>query len=593
MKLQHYISSLIILFLFTTLFTGCAHDERAEKAIAEAKQLLDAQPDSALSILDGIKEGKASWPKAQRMQYELVYAQAQNKAFVDFTTDSIVLEVAKYYDKHGSSNERMMANYLVGCAYRDLGDAPTALKYMNIAIDAVDENSKDCDLSTLMRIHSQMGGLYHDVAAFENERNENNRAEQIAWQIGDTISALNLKWYKACSLYDSRQQSAAIEIIDSLDDFIRDYHLAEEPSLIYPIKIDDKLQRGNFNEAGKLIAIYERKMGITPLSHDDDITDPIYFQNKGRYYAMIQKVDSSIVMYQRLLDLIKKHRVSLSERYGLLESSYRGLMNAYSLKQQPDSTIKYANLYCILNDSTTKNLSSEQLLRMQSLYNYSKIQEQALIAEHSVSKLRVMMLILISVAILVCIILWGMYQKHIRIEKQRQIDANKEYQALLSELEKSADELRLFKADSDRFLQEKEKEIQKLQKSLTMYQANTMDVEQWDNERSILGCDIAAHLHTLSAHGETATLDELNSLSLVAEKGFPKFYATITRSKFGLSALEITICILIRFHFIPSEITVLTGHSSQRITNLKSAINKKVFSTQGAKTLDAHLLALK
>lgn len=54
-------------------------------------------------------------------------------------------------------------------------------------------------------------------------------------------------------------------------------------------------------------------MGITPLSHDDDITDPIYFQNKGRYYAMIQKVDSSIVMYQRLLDLIKKHRVSLSE----------------------------------------------------------------------------------------------------------------------------------------------------------------------------------------------------------------------------------------------------------------------------------------
>ncbi len=99
MKHQHYISSLIILFLFTTLFTGCAHDERAEKAIAEAKQLLDAQPDSALSILDGIKKRKAEWPKSQRMQYELVYAQAQNKALVDFTTDSIVLEVAKYYDK--------------------------------------------------------------------------------------------------------------------------------------------------------------------------------------------------------------------------------------------------------------------------------------------------------------------------------------------------------------------------------------------------------------------------------------------------------------------------------------------------------------
>ena len=593
MKLQHYISSLIILFLFTTLFTGCAHDERAEKAIAEAKQLLEAQPDSALSILDGIKKRKAEWPKSQRMQYELVYAQAQNKAFVDFTTDSIVLEVAKYYDKHGSSNERMMANYLVGCAYRDLGDAPTALKYMNIAIDAVDENSKDCDFSTLMRIHSQMGGLYEDVASFDNELIEDARAEQIAWRIGDTISALELKWNRACCLYDTYQQTKALAIIDSIEEFCQKHNLPKEPLMIYPIKIDALLQNENVNEADQLLSAYEQETGITPQCTDADIVAPVYFRLKSRYYVMAQEADSAMIMYKRFQNSFDYHSMPISKRHGLLETCYRGLMDVYSLKQQPDSVIKYAQLLCSINDSICSDQSSEQLLKMQSLYNYSKIQEQALIAEHCVSKLRVMMLILISVAILVCIILWGMYQKHIRIEKQRQIDANREYQALLNEMEKSADELRLFKADSNRFLQEKEKEIQKLQKSLTMYQANTMDVEQWDNERSILGCDIAAHLHTLSAHGETATLDELNSLSLVAEKGFPKFYATITRSKFGLSDLEITICILIRFRFIPSEITVLTGHSSQRITNLKSAINKKVFSTQGAKTLDAHLLALK
>ena len=48
-----------------------------------------------------------------------------------------------------------------------------------------------------------------------------------------------------------------------------------------------------------------------------------------------------------------------------------------------------------------------------------------------------------------------------------------------------------------------------------------------------------------------------------------------------------------RFQFIPSEIAVLTDHSSQRITNLKSTINKKLFGKQGAKTLEMHLLALK
>ena len=583
-----------IFLISIILLAACTvHDKYTENVINDAQQLLETMPDSALATLDSIKGRKAKWSKPQRMQYELVYAQAQNKAYVDFTTDSIVLEVAKYYDKHGSNNERMMANYLVGCAYRDLGDAPTALKYMNIAIDAVDENRKDCDLSTLMRIHSQMGGLYHDVAAFENEHYENNYAEQIAWQIGDTLSALKLKWYKACSLYDSRQQSTAIAIIDSLDDFIRDFHLAENPSLVYPIKIDDQLQRGNFNDAGKLIAIYERKMGITPLSPDDDIIDPIYFQNKGRYYAMIQEVDSSIIMYQRLLDFIKKNHMLLSERHGLLESSYRGLMNAYSLKKHPDSTIKYANLYCTFNDSTTRNLSSEQLLRMQSLYNYSKIQEQALIAEHSVSKLRVMMLMLISVAILVCIIMWIIYQKHIRLEKQRQINANREYQTLLNEMEKSANELRLFKTDSERFRLEKEAELKKLQTSLKMYQANTMNLDQWNNERVILNCEIAKHLHTLSRQGKKATLEEFHNLSVIAENGFPKFFSTITDKEHALSELEITICVLMRFQFIPSEIAVLTDHSSQRITNLKSTINKKIFGKQGAKTLEMHLLALK
>lgn len=583
----------IFLTLIILLVACTAHDKQAENVINDAQQLLETMPDSALATLDSIKGHKAEWPQSQRMQYELVYAQAQNKAYVDFSTDSIVLEVAKYYDKHGSSNERMMANYLVGCAYRDLGDAPTALKYMNIAIDAVDENSKDCDLSTLMRIHSQMGGLYQDVASFDNELIENSRAEQIAWRIGDTLSALNLKWHRACCLYDTYQQRKALAIIDSIEDFCQKHNLPKEPLMFYPIKIDALLQNENINEAGRLLCAYEQETGITPQCPNDDMIASFYYKNKGCYYAMSQEMDSAIIMYRLFIKSLDSRPMPTSERQEVLEVSYRGLMSAYSFKQQQDSVIKYANLYCDMKDSINSNQSSEQLIRMQSLYNYSKIQEQALIAEHSVSKLRVMMLMLISVAILVCIILWGMYQKHIRIEKQRQIDANREYQALLNEMKKSADELRLFKADSNRFLQEKEKEIQKLQKSLTMYQANTMDVEQWDNERSILGCDIAAHLHTLSAHGETATLDELNSLSLVAEKGFPKFYATITRSKFGLSDLEITICILIRFRFIPSEITVLTGHSSQRITNLKSAINKKVFSTQGAKTLDAHLLALK
>ena len=193
----------------------------------------------------------------------------------------------------------------------------------------------------------------------------------------------------------------------------------------------------------------------------------------------------------------------------------------------------------------------------------------------------------------IVIVAWSIYQKRLKKEREKQIATNKEYQLLLHELEKSADELLLIKTDSERFQREKESEIQKLQTALAMYQDNEQSVEQWSDERAIFACDIAKRLHSLSSHAQKATPNELNCLLVTAQNAFPKFYANITDASKGLSHTEIIISILIRFRFIPSEISLLLGLSSQRITNLKSSVNQKLFGTQGAKTLDSHLMSLK
>jgi hypothetical protein len=193
----------------------------------------------------------------------------------------------------------------------------------------------------------------------------------------------------------------------------------------------------------------------------------------------------------------------------------------------------------------------------------------------------------------IVIVAWSIYQKRLKKERQKQIETNKGYQSLLHEIEKSAEELQLLKTDSERFLKEKELEIQKLQTALAMYQDNEQSVEQWSDERAILACDIAKRLHSLSSHAQKATPNELKSLLVTAQNAFPKFYANITDASKGLSHTEIVISILIRFRFIPSEISLLLGLSSQRITNLKSSVNQKLFGTQGAKTLDSHLMSLK
>ena len=568
-------------------------DQHAESIITKAEQLLNTKPDSALAVLDDIQENKEDWPRSQQMRYELVYAQAQNKAYVNFTTDSIVLSLVDYYERHGNANEQMMANYMAGCAYRDLDDALLALKYLNKAVDAVDENDEECDLHTLMRVYSQMGGLYQRVAAFENERIADSNAERLAWQICDTLSALRLMWAQACCLYDSRNQSEAIMILDSIAQITEKNGFQKDPNLIYPIKTDYYLERKEIKCVETLIREYEYKTGILTESLDTLNYDMAHFYRKGKYYNIAQKPDSAIQMFNKLLHLLGQRPLYTSQRHGLKEVSYQGLTEAYSLKHNPDSVIKYANLYCQWNDSSTRAKSSEHLLRYQSLYNYAKIQDQALKAEQKASRLRVTMILLVVISIAIAILVWSIYQERLKKERQKQIATNKEYQLLMHELERAAEELLLVKTDSERFLKEKDSEIHSLQTSLSMYQGNTLDVEQWNNERTILQCDLVHHLHSLSAQGKVATQNELDGLVTIAQNVFPKFHQTIIDDTKGLSNREIITCILIRFKFIPSEIAVLTNNSYQQITNLKSTINKKLFDKKGAKTLDSNLMSLK
>ena len=584
---------LLIYIIITALLgaTSCYRSEHTEQQLLMMDTLSDENPDTVLTMLDCMDFNAMS--KSERMHAELLRGKAMNKAYVNFTTDSVMLEVVDWYERHGNANQKMMAYYILGCAYRDLEDALSALKYLNLAVDAVDESDEDCDLNTLMRVYSQMGGLYQRVAAFENERIADMHAERLAWQIGDTISALRLMWLQACCLFDSRNQSEAIMILDSIAQFTEKNGIQEDPDLIYPIKTDYYLERKDIKCAEILLREYEYKTGILTESLDTLNYDMAHFYLKGKYYNIAQKPDSAIQMFNKLSHLIELRPLYTSLRHGLKEVSYQGLTKAYSLKHQPDSVIKYANLYCQWNDSSTRAKSSEYLLRYQSLYNYAKVQEQALKAEQKASRLRVIIILLVVFATTIVIVAWLIYQKRLKKERQKQIETNKGYQLLLHELEKSADELLLIKTDSERFQREKESEIQKLQTALAMYQDNEQSVEQWSDERAIFACDIAKRLHSLSSHAQKATPNELNCLLVTAQNAFPKFYANITDASKGLSHTEIIISILIRFQFIPSEISLLLGLSSQRITNLKSSVNQKLFGTQGAKTLDSHLMSLK
>ena len=95
-----------ILLLLLLLTAGC-DDRQLDNVVATADSLVTVSADSALHYLEAHARLKGEGSRSQRMRYELLRATAQNKAYVDFTTDSVMKEVADYYDHHGTANQQL------------------------------------------------------------------------------------------------------------------------------------------------------------------------------------------------------------------------------------------------------------------------------------------------------------------------------------------------------------------------------------------------------------------------------------------------------------------------------------------------------
>ncbi|MBQ7571496.1 MAG: hypothetical protein IJT19_04580, partial [Bacteroidaceae bacterium] len=100
----------------------------------------------------------ASCGRADRMRHLLEQAEWMNQHDSAFSSDSIGLRLVRYYDHWWHPADlRLRAYYMLGCAYRDLGNAPRALENYQLAAAQADTlTAPDSTLNRLMRVHSQM-----------------------------------------------------------------------------------------------------------------------------------------------------------------------------------------------------------------------------------------------------------------------------------------------------------------------------------------------------------------------------------------------------------------------------------------------------
>ena len=269
---------LLLVMVFPLLMVSCS---RGGKELAAklhlADSLIEAEPDSGVALLVSLEEEAEDASKANRYRYQLLLAKAMNKAYAPFTSDSVMKDVAQYYDRHGSPNERMMAHYLLGCAYRDMDSLPQALLQYEEAIAKADTASEDCDFKTLGRIYGQAAGILWEFNQPIDLLEYARQSQRFARKAKDTAMIISAYEDMADAYNMLNKPDSQIILSQMAAQKYLDYGDKEGAAMALGSVIDKYVARKDWTKAKRSMDTYDRESGVFLPNGDIEPGREIYY----------------------------------------------------------------------------------------------------------------------------------------------------------------------------------------------------------------------------------------------------------------------------------------------------------------------------
>ena len=569
------LNTLFTWILLPILFVSCTGNKAYDKLLIKADSIMNIDDDSAevaIRMMQSIKPELSQFSKSQKKRYELLYHKAMNKAYIDFTSDSTMLEVVDYYEQHGSANEKMLAYYILGCVYRDMHEAPMALEYYNKATELADTTAKDCDYATLCRIYSQMGFLFAKQHLPHQELASLDKAVKYAYLAKDTLNAIRYYQNKQAIYANQNKLDSAIIINNQAAKLFKQIGALKEANIAFGCNFEYYLKKKMLKEAEEAFKAY-----LSTNYHGNDNWKDAYayiLYERGSYYLAVGKKDSA---YSFL-----KQSFEQSKSFSNLAASTRGLAQYYAKTSNPVLAAKYALLSSAYNDSDLIATRQGQLQQVQAMYNYNRNKDIAYKAQLKAEQRMSIIYIVIICAILLFIVSISIYRKRLRLRNKRIAMVQKMYNDSVQQLNEAQQELLKLQDLNENtiatLVKEKEETIQKLQMEVKKYEEANIGHNLLELEKQLKQSPIYQQLVYLENHPlEKMTKNDWSNLEETVEK----FVYGFADLKQKLNTKEYHICLLVKLHFSPSTISSLIGTSLSDISNSRRRMLAKICGNSG------------
>ena len=506
-----------------------------------------------------------------------------NKAFITVTADSGLKNVVDYYDNHGSANERMLANYVLGCVYRDMYETPMALEYYNKATEQADTTAADCDYGTLYRVYSQMGFLFSKQYLPYQLLDAFGKAVKYAYLAKDTLNAIiNYQNRENAYSYLGNKDSVIAINLHAATMFkqIGNNYAA---AIAFGCNYNYYIEKKDFINAKKAFEAYN-STGYEGNSNYEDAKAYVLCL-KGTYYMFTGQLDSACYILQQSLKFCK----SFSNK----AATTKALAHYYAKVNQPAMAMKYALQSSEYNDSDLIGARKTQLQQVKAMYDYGRNQEIARRAELKAKRSTQMNYMIVFACVVLFLFLSYVYRKQLALKKKRIAASKLVYEDCLLKLKRLQEEKAQLVAEKDKklaqIITEKENAISKLVSEIHDIQNRYSLSSMSDAYLVLKNSSIYKKIQCIEAHPlEEMTEEDWTELADTVEELIPNF---IPMLKNRVSDRDYRICLLIRLGIPASLMARLLNLSDAAISKSRKTMLKKLCGKVGKpKEFDEYVL---
>jgi len=556
--------TIITLLATAILMVACGQGKKYDSTIIRAESMTDTDPHGALTLLYGHKDSLCAGP-ADSALYELAYTEAVHGLDVKLTNSRYINESAAYFDRCGDKRRRARALVQLALCLYDNGQLHDAVLNLKKA-EEVAANTDDSFLS--FRVAAALAQMnivtgHHDLVM------KYRRMELDAAQRTGSTNHVARAWNDMATEYLR---------INRTDNFMMCMNHCrpllpkagpEVQSLIRTNLGCYYMNRGDTARANRLLTM--AYVGCP---------DRMASLRLGDIYAAANDMKRAERMWYDAAD---------SDVPAISKSALKKLINLARIRNDEKSQLFLSDRLNNVYDRDVSTETASSLVELQNNYD----------SRRSERIYRAQMMRLGGAAAILIMALAGFLVYHRRrvshygrvINRQKltlkELNAGytrdlENYRALRQRL----DELQQAREKDVRLIEEKTHELEKMQAQLAGYQNDRRNPEQWNMEDRLINADCVYALHRLASVGRTAEKQDWDALHQLTNS-YDGRLNTLFAEHTKLSPNEINVTILTRLRFIPTEIAVLTGMSSQSVTNTRARLLQKIFGVKGgAKEFD-------